>query len=190
MECDGEQPFVVGEMYVVSGKRFRISHLSLRDGPLMRKEGWKTVAHRVRRIYGYRLISIFSGHLRVFSACTTPSNRSFTVPSWMTTMVGVAFRLEFLYVLGVLDRIDLFNGDAEGFSYFGIDRGLFHTPHTSRLVKTEYTQCHEDELAGAIKRVWIDQWLLIDVTVISAPGYPKSTETPSGDTWVTCPMRT
>ena len=55
MECDGEQPFVVGELYTVSGKRFRISHLKLRDGPLMRKEGWKTVAHRVKRIYGYRL---------------------------------------------------------------------------------------------------------------------------------------
>ena len=55
MECDGEQPFVVNEMYVVSGKRFRISHLKLRDGPLMRKEGWKTVAHRVKRVYGTRL---------------------------------------------------------------------------------------------------------------------------------------
>jgi uncharacterized Zn finger protein len=54
MECDGEQPFVVNDMYVVSGKRFRISHLKLRDGPLMRKEGWKTVAHRVKRVYGVR----------------------------------------------------------------------------------------------------------------------------------------
>jgi uncharacterized Zn finger protein len=55
LEADGEQPFVVGEMYTVSGKRIRISHLKLRDGPLMRKEGWKTVAHRIKRIYGYRL---------------------------------------------------------------------------------------------------------------------------------------
>ena len=54
MECDGEQAFVVGEKYVVSGKRFQVSHLKLRDGPLMRKEGWKTVAHRVKRIYGVR----------------------------------------------------------------------------------------------------------------------------------------
>lgn len=54
MTCDGEQPFVVGELYTVSGKRFRVSHLKLRDGPLMRKEGWKTVAHRIKRIYGYR----------------------------------------------------------------------------------------------------------------------------------------
>jgi uncharacterized Zn finger protein len=55
MECDGEQAFVVNEMYVASGKRFRISHLKLRDGPLMRKEGWKAVAHRIKRIYGTRL---------------------------------------------------------------------------------------------------------------------------------------
>ena len=65
MECDGEQPFVVGDMYTVSGKRFRISHLKLRDGPLMRKEGWKTVAHRV--------------------------NRSRTVPSCRRMIVGVTF---------------------------------------------------------------------------------------------------
>ncbi len=55
MEVDGEQPFVVGEVYTVAGKRFRVSHLKLRDGPLMRKEGWKTVAHRVKRMYGTRL---------------------------------------------------------------------------------------------------------------------------------------
>jgi len=54
MPCDGEQEFVVGEKYVVSGKRFQISHLKLRDGPLMRKEGWKTIAHRIKRIYGVR----------------------------------------------------------------------------------------------------------------------------------------
>jgi len=54
MSCDGEESFVVGEKYVVSGKRFQISHLKLRDGPLMRKEGWKTIAHRIKRIYGVR----------------------------------------------------------------------------------------------------------------------------------------
>ena len=54
MECEGETEFVVGEKYVVDAKRFKISHLKLRDGPLMRKEGWKTIAHRIKRIYGYR----------------------------------------------------------------------------------------------------------------------------------------
>ena len=55
MECDGEQQFVVGEVYAAGKKRFKVSHLKLRDGPLMRKEGWKTVAHRIKRIYGTRL---------------------------------------------------------------------------------------------------------------------------------------
>ncbi|MCX6681898.1 MAG: HVO_0476 family zinc finger protein [Methanoregula sp.] len=54
-DCDGEDPFIVGEICTVQGKRFKISQLKLRDGPLMRKEGWKTVAHRIKRVYGYRL---------------------------------------------------------------------------------------------------------------------------------------
>lgn len=54
MECDGEQQFVVGEVYAAGNKRFRITHLKLRDGPLMRKEGWKTIAHRIKRVYGTR----------------------------------------------------------------------------------------------------------------------------------------
>lgn len=52
--CDGEEFFVIGEVYDIRGKRFRITHIKLRDGPLMRKEGWKTVAHRIRRVYGNR----------------------------------------------------------------------------------------------------------------------------------------
>lgn len=54
MECDGEQPFMVNETYTASGRKFRVTHIKLRDGPLMRKEGWKTVAHRVKRMYGTR----------------------------------------------------------------------------------------------------------------------------------------
>ena len=53
--CDGEEFFVVGEVCTIKGKQFRISHLKLRDGPLMRKEGWKTVAHRIKRVYGNRI---------------------------------------------------------------------------------------------------------------------------------------
>ncbi len=51
--ADGEDEFVVGETYTFGGRRIRISHIKLRDGPVMRKEGWKTVARRVKRIYGY-----------------------------------------------------------------------------------------------------------------------------------------
>jgi uncharacterized Zn finger protein len=50
--ADGEEVFVVGEVYTFGSKKVRISHIKLRDGPVLRKEGWKTVARRVRRIYG------------------------------------------------------------------------------------------------------------------------------------------
>jgi len=54
LDCEGEEEFVVGQKYVVDGKRFTLSHIKLRDGPLMRKEDWKTIAHRIKRIYGFR----------------------------------------------------------------------------------------------------------------------------------------
>ncbi|MDV4342610.1 hypothetical protein HL657_05385 [Methanoculleus sp. YWC-01] len=50
---EGEEEFIVGEAYTFAGRRIRISHIKLRDGPVLRKEGWKTVARRVKRIYGY-----------------------------------------------------------------------------------------------------------------------------------------
>ncbi|NLA38224.1 MAG: hypothetical protein GX882_02330, partial [Methanomicrobiales archaeon] len=42
--AEGEDEFVVGETYTFGGRRIRISHIKLRDGPVIRKEGWKTVA--------------------------------------------------------------------------------------------------------------------------------------------------
>ncbi len=51
--ADGEDEFIVGETYTFGGRRIRISHIKLRDGPVIRKEGWKTFARRVKRIYGY-----------------------------------------------------------------------------------------------------------------------------------------
>lgn len=51
--AEGEDEFVVGETYTFGGQRIRISHIKLRDGPVIRKEGWKTVARRIKRIYGY-----------------------------------------------------------------------------------------------------------------------------------------
>jgi len=51
--AEGEDEFVVGEVYSFDGRRIRVSHIKLRDGPVIRKEGWKTVARRIKRIYGY-----------------------------------------------------------------------------------------------------------------------------------------
>ncbi|RXE57243.1 hypothetical protein ABH15_03835 [Methanoculleus taiwanensis] len=52
---EGEEMFVVGEVYTMGGSRFRISHIKLREGQVMRKEGWKAAARRIKRIYGYRV---------------------------------------------------------------------------------------------------------------------------------------
>jgi len=53
--ADGEQEYVVGGIYTIGGRRFRISHIKLRDGPVLRKEGWKAFARRIKRIYATRV---------------------------------------------------------------------------------------------------------------------------------------
>jgi uncharacterized Zn finger protein len=55
LTCDGEEPFAVDEIYSSGKIRFRISHIKLREGQILRKEGWKTVAHKITRIYAYRV---------------------------------------------------------------------------------------------------------------------------------------
>jgi uncharacterized Zn finger protein len=55
LQCSGEDPFIVGETYTVGKKRFRITHIKLREGVVLRKEGWKTVAQKIKRIYGTSL---------------------------------------------------------------------------------------------------------------------------------------
>jgi uncharacterized Zn finger protein len=47
----GEEPFEVGGVYRHAGRQFRIVQIKLRNGAVMRKEGWKTVARRIKRIY-------------------------------------------------------------------------------------------------------------------------------------------
>jgi len=53
--CDGEAEFSVGEQYTVKGMNFRITHIKLRNGSLMRKEGWRAFAKKIKRIYGIRI---------------------------------------------------------------------------------------------------------------------------------------
>jgi uncharacterized Zn finger protein len=54
-QCDGEEDFVVGEAYTFGKIRFRVTQIKLRDGAVMRKEGWKAYARKIKRIYGTRL---------------------------------------------------------------------------------------------------------------------------------------
>lgn len=55
IESDGEKDFVVGEICNADGIRFRITHIKLRSGSVMRKEGWKAYARKIKRIYGIKI---------------------------------------------------------------------------------------------------------------------------------------
>jgi uncharacterized Zn finger protein len=53
--CDGEEEFAVGTSWTFGNLPFRITHMKLRDGKVLRREGQKAPARSVKRIYGYRL---------------------------------------------------------------------------------------------------------------------------------------
>ena len=55
IESDGERDFAVGEIFDADGLRFRITHIKLRSGSVMRKEGWKAYARKIKRIYGTKI---------------------------------------------------------------------------------------------------------------------------------------
>ncbi|WP_421908099.1 HVO_0476 family zinc finger protein [Methanolacinia petrolearia] len=55
IETDGERDFAVDEVCNEEGLRFRITHIKLRSGSVMRKEGWKAYARKIKRIYGTKV---------------------------------------------------------------------------------------------------------------------------------------
>jgi uncharacterized Zn finger protein len=55
LRVSGEEPFVVGEVYRIGNRRFRIAHMKMRDGAALRHEGQKGIARKIKRVYGYPL---------------------------------------------------------------------------------------------------------------------------------------
>ncbi|HUK38030.1 MAG TPA: HVO_0476 family zinc finger protein, partial [Methanomicrobiales archaeon] len=53
--CGGDEEFFVDEEWTFGTIPFRITHMKLRDGKVLRKEGQKAPARMVKRIYGNRL---------------------------------------------------------------------------------------------------------------------------------------
>jgi uncharacterized Zn finger protein len=51
----GDQEFIVGETATAGRISFRISHMKLRNGHVVRREGKGAAAREITRIYGYRL---------------------------------------------------------------------------------------------------------------------------------------
>jgi uncharacterized Zn finger protein len=53
--CDGDEEFFVGENWTFGTIPFRITHMKLRDGKVLRKEKQKAPARAIKRIYGNRI---------------------------------------------------------------------------------------------------------------------------------------
>jgi len=50
-----EDDFIIGDIYKIDNVRFRVVQMKLRDGALMRKEGWKAYARKIKRVYAIRV---------------------------------------------------------------------------------------------------------------------------------------
>jgi uncharacterized Zn finger protein len=55
IQCEGEEDFEVGSVHSDGRIRFRVTRIKLRNGALMKKEGWKAYARKIKRVYGIRL---------------------------------------------------------------------------------------------------------------------------------------
>lgn len=49
----GEEPFVVGEVYKAGQRRIRVSRIKVRRGGILKNEGARVEARRIKRIFGY-----------------------------------------------------------------------------------------------------------------------------------------
>ncbi len=55
VRCEGDEKFVVGDVYVIKGVKARIGHIRMRNGSVTKRRGKFEVANTIKRIYAYRL---------------------------------------------------------------------------------------------------------------------------------------
>ena len=56
VEYGGEDDIVIGETYRSGQYRYKVTHIKLRNGAMMRKEGWKAYARKIKRVYGTKAV--------------------------------------------------------------------------------------------------------------------------------------
>ncbi len=54
LKCEGDEKFIVRDVYIVQGIRLRIHHIRLRNGMTQKKDGKYEFANKIKRIYAYR----------------------------------------------------------------------------------------------------------------------------------------
>ncbi|HWQ63705.1 MAG TPA: HVO_0476 family zinc finger protein [Methanospirillum sp.] len=55
VRCEGDEKFVVGDVYVIKGVKSRIGHIRMRNGAVTKRRGKFEVANTIKRIYAYRI---------------------------------------------------------------------------------------------------------------------------------------
>ncbi|MCU0632351.1 MAG: hypothetical protein MUC66_05165 [Methanolinea sp.] len=55
IQVQGEEPFVVGEVYKAGQRRIRVSRIKVRGGGILWREGAKAEARQIKRIFAYPL---------------------------------------------------------------------------------------------------------------------------------------
>ncbi len=56
IEYGGEDDIVIGETYKSGRYRYKVTHIKLRNGAMMRKDGWKAYARKIKRVYATKAI--------------------------------------------------------------------------------------------------------------------------------------
>ena len=55
VRCEGDEKFVVGDVYVIKGVKARIGHIRMRNGAVTKRRGKFEVANTIKRVYAYRI---------------------------------------------------------------------------------------------------------------------------------------
>ncbi|MDD3977888.1 hypothetical protein L1994_04095 [Methanomicrobium antiquum] len=54
LEYEGDEDIIIGDIYQSGKYRYKVSHIKLRNGSMMRKDGWKAYARKIKRVYGVK----------------------------------------------------------------------------------------------------------------------------------------
>ncbi|HWQ65671.1 MAG TPA: HVO_0476 family zinc finger protein [Methanospirillum sp.] len=55
VRCEGDEKFVVGDVYIIKGVKARIGHIRMRNGTVTKRRGKFEVASTIKRVYAYRV---------------------------------------------------------------------------------------------------------------------------------------
>lgn len=55
VRCEGDEKFVIGDVYSIKGVKARVGHIRMRNGSVTKRKGKFEVASTIKRVYAYRV---------------------------------------------------------------------------------------------------------------------------------------